>query len=77
MHSLRASTFWERRSPTSGGKAQIDLARKVGADALAHGATGKGNDQVRFELSYAAHAPDLRNFRLGWTFSATPFQVTR
>ena len=41
------------------GKAQIDLARKVGADALAHGATGKGNDQVRFELSYAALAPDL------------------
>ena len=42
------------------GKAQIDLARKVGADALAHGATGKGNDQVRFELSYAALAPDLK-----------------
>ena len=41
------------------GKAQIDLARKVEADALAHGATGKGNDQVRFELSYAALAPDL------------------
>ena len=42
------------------GKAQIDLARKVGAGALAHGATGKGNDQVRFELSYAALAPDLK-----------------
>ena len=42
------------------GKAQIDLARKVEADALAHGATGKGNDQVRFELSYAALAPDLK-----------------
>ena len=42
------------------GKAQIDLARKVGADALAHGATGKGNDQVRFELCYAALAPDLK-----------------
>jgi len=42
------------------GKTQIDLARKVGADALAHGATGKGNDQVRFELSYAALAPDLK-----------------
>ena len=41
------------------GKAQIDLARKVEADALAHGATGKGNDQVRFELSYAALAPYL------------------
>jgi argininosuccinate synthase len=42
------------------GKAHIDLARKVGADALAHGATGKGNDQVRFELAYAALAPDLQ-----------------
>ena len=41
-------------------KAQIDLARKVGADAVAHGATGKGNDQVRFELTYAALAPDLK-----------------
>ena len=41
-------------------KAHIDLARKVGADALAHGATGKGNDQVRFELGYAALAPDLQ-----------------
>jgi len=41
-------------------KAQIDLARQVGAAALAHGATGKGNDQVRFELTYAALAPDLR-----------------
>jgi len=41
-------------------KAHIELARKVGADALAHGATGKGNDQVRFELGYAALAPDLQ-----------------
>ena len=41
-------------------KAQIELARKVGADAVAHGATGKGNDQVRFELTYAALAPDLK-----------------
>jgi argininosuccinate synthase len=41
-------------------KAQIAIARKEGADALAHGATGKGNDQVRFELTYAALAPDLK-----------------
>lgn len=41
-------------------KAQIDIARKEGADAVAHGATGKGNDQVRFELTYAALAPDLK-----------------
>jgi argininosuccinate synthase len=38
---------------------QVEIARKVGADALAHGCTGKGNDQVRFELTYAALAPDL------------------
>jgi argininosuccinate synthase len=38
---------------------QVEVARKVGADALAHGCTGKGNDQVRFELTYAAFAPDL------------------
>jgi argininosuccinate synthase len=40
-------------------KAQVDIARKVGADAVSHGATGKGNDQVRFELTYQALAPDL------------------
>jgi len=38
---------------------QVEIARKVGADTLAHGCTGKGNDQVRFELTYAAFAPDL------------------
>ncbi|HKN58335.1 MAG TPA: argininosuccinate synthase [Gemmatimonadaceae bacterium] len=38
---------------------QVEIARCVGADALAHGCTGKGNDQVRFELTYAAFAPDL------------------
>jgi argininosuccinate synthase len=38
---------------------QVEIARRVGADALAHGCTGKGNDQVRFELTYASFAPDL------------------
>src|SRR5437879_1678034 len=38
---------------------QVALAQRVGAQALAHGCTGKGNDQVRFELNYAALAPDL------------------
>ena len=38
---------------------QVEIARAVGADALAHGCTGKGNDQVRFELTYAAFAPEL------------------
>jgi argininosuccinate synthase len=41
-------------------KKQIEIARRVGADAVSHGATGKGNDQVRFELGYYALAPDIR-----------------
>ncbi|HEX4158603.1 MAG TPA: argininosuccinate synthase, partial [Rhizomicrobium sp.] len=41
-------------------KKQIELAEKTGADAVAHGATGKGNDQVRFELAYYALKPDIR-----------------
>ena len=41
-------------------KAQIEIARKVGADAVCHGATGKGNDQVRFELGYYALEPGIK-----------------
>ena len=41
-------------------RAQVEVALTEGADAVAHGATGKGNDQVRFELTYAALAPQLR-----------------
>jgi argininosuccinate synthase len=41
-------------------KRQIEIARETGADAVAHGATGKGNDQVRFELSYYALDPDIK-----------------
>jgi len=41
-------------------KRQIEIARETGADAVCHGATGKGNDQVRFELGYYALAPDVR-----------------
>ncbi len=41
-------------------KRQIDIANAEGADAVAHGATGKGNDQVRFELTYYALRPDIR-----------------
>ena len=41
-------------------RAQVEVARRTGATALAHGCTGKGNDQVRFELTYAAMAPDLK-----------------
>ena len=41
-------------------KRQIEIAKEVGADAVAHGATGKGNDQVRFELSYYANNPHIK-----------------
>src|SRR5512146_423274 len=41
-------------------KRQIEIANQVGADAVAHGATGKGNDQVRFELAYYALNPDIK-----------------
>ncbi len=41
-------------------KRQVEIALREGADAVAHGATGKGNDQVRFELTYAALAPQLK-----------------
>lgn len=42
------------------GKRQVEIARSVGAEAVSHGCTGKGNDQVRFELSYAALGPELK-----------------
>lgn len=41
-------------------KAHVEIAKKVGADALSHGCTGKGNDQVRFEGTFAALAPELQ-----------------
>jgi len=41
-------------------KRQIEIAKEVGADAVAHGATGKGNDQVRFELGYYSNNPKIR-----------------
>jgi argininosuccinate synthase len=54
-------------------KRQVEIARAEGADAIAHGATGKGNDQVRFELTYARLAPELRVIapwrRSDWSFA--------
>ncbi len=41
-------------------KTQIDIARRLGADAVSHGSTGKGNDQVRYEVAYYALEPDIR-----------------
>jgi argininosuccinate synthase len=51
-------------------KRQIEIARKTGADAVAHGATGKGNDQVRFELAYYALEPSIKIIApwREWTF---------
>ena len=51
-------------------KKQIEIAHKVGADAVCHGATGKGNDQVRFELSYYALDPNIKIIApwREWTF---------
>src|SRR3954462_9859992 len=64
--TLRAGAIYNRKYllGTSMGRPliarrQVEIARQIGADALAHGCTGKGNDQVRFELTYAAFAPDL------------------
>lgn len=63
---LRANTLYENQyflgtsiARPLIAKAQIDIARREGATHVAHGATGKGNDQCRFELTYAALAPDL------------------
>ena len=64
--TLRAGAVYNRKYllGTSMGRPliarrQVEVAHKVGADALAHGCTGKGNDQVRFELTYASFAPEL------------------
>jgi argininosuccinate synthase len=54
-------------------KKQVEIARAEGADAVAHGATGKGNDQVRYELTYARLAPDLKIIA-PWRRSDWPFQ---
>ncbi len=55
-------------------KRQIDIANLVGADAVCHGATGKGNDQVRFEVSYYALKPDVRVIApwREWSFKGRP-----
>ncbi|WP_448382470.1 argininosuccinate synthase, partial [Desulfosoma sp.] len=64
---LRAGAIYERKYLLGTSiarpliaKHQVEVAHQVGADAVAHGATGKGNDQVRFELTYTALAPHLK-----------------
>ncbi len=65
--AVRANTLYEARYPLSTALARpliakmlVAAAREYGADAVAHGCTGKGNDQVRFDVSIAALAPDLK-----------------
>jgi argininosuccinate synthase len=63
---IKANALYENRYPLVSAlsrpliaRKQVEVARRYGADAVAHGCTGKGNDQVRFEVSYMALAPDL------------------
>jgi len=58
-------------------KKQIEVAEKTGADAVAHGATGKGNDQVRFELTYYALKPDVKVIApwREWSFKSRTEQI--
>ncbi|MEB3321559.1 MAG: argininosuccinate synthase [Synechococcaceae cyanobacterium] len=65
--AIRANALYEGRYPLSTALARpliarrlVEVAREVGADAVAHGCTGKGNDQVRFDVAIGSLAPDLR-----------------
>jgi argininosuccinate synthase len=58
--AIRANALYEGRYPLSTALARPLIAREVGADAVAHGCTGKGNDQVRFDVAIGALAPDLK-----------------
>jgi len=67
FRALRAQAVYQGRYPLSAALSRpliarllVETARKVGAEAIAHGCTGKGNDQVRFDVATAALAPDLR-----------------
>jgi argininosuccinate synthase len=66
-HAIRTNALYEGKYPLVSGLARpciveevVKVAREVGADTVAHGCTGKGNDQVRFEVSFFVLAPDLR-----------------
>jgi len=67
LPAIRANALYEGRYPLSTALARpliarrlVEVAREVGADAVAHGCTGKGNDQVRFDVAIGALAPDLK-----------------
>ena len=58
---MRTSTCWAPPLPgPSSPSGIVEIAKKEGADAICHGCTGKGNDQVRFELAIKAFAPDMK-----------------
>ena len=66
VHAIKANALYEGKYPMVSGLARpliveevVRVAREVGADVVAHGCTGKGNDQVRFEVSFGVLAPDL------------------
>ena len=68
MPALKANALYQKRYPLVSalsrpliGKHLASVARKLGADSVAHGCTGKGNDQVRFEAAVAAIAPELKS----------------
>jgi hypothetical protein len=66
VHAIKANGLYEGKYPMVSGLARpliveevVNVAREIGADVVAHGCTGKGNDQVRFEVSFGVLAPDL------------------
>ena len=66
VHAIKANGLYEGKYPMVSGLARpliveevVAVAREIGADVVAHGCTGKGNDQVRFEVSFGVLAPDL------------------
>ena len=66
VHAIKANGLYEGKYPMVSGLARpliveevVKVAREIGADVVAHGCTGKGNDQVRFEVSFGVLAPDL------------------
>jgi argininosuccinate synthase len=66
-HAIKTNALYEGKYPMVSGLARpciveeiVNVAREVGADTVAHGCTGKGNDQVRFEVSFGVLAPDLQ-----------------
>ena len=60
IRSMKVSICWERLSHAADCKRLVEIANETGADAISHGATGKGNDQIRFELGAYALKPGIQ-----------------